>query len=153
MKVILQKEIPTLGKAGEIRNVADGYARNFLIPRGLAEAATESALKDLARKQSDTARHLEREQASFEGMAEKLRSTALSFILKMGEKDQAFGGISSQDIVEKLAEYGINVEKSWIELEQSIKSTGEHNVKIKFPHHVAAEIKIIVEPAVLPHNP
>ena len=150
MKIILLKEIEQLGKPGDVKQVSDGYAKNFLIPRGLAEAATASALKNLAHKQAKTTARLEHEKTALEKLAEKLRTITLRFILGVGEKGQTFGSISSQDIVEKLAEQGINVEKKWIELEQSIKSSGEHDIKVKFPHHVVAEIKVIVEPAVSP---
>lgn len=146
MKVILLKEVPKLGKPGEVKHVADGYARNFLIPQKLAELATEAALKNLSRKHAEVAARLRREQAGFEALAEKLRSLELGFTFKVGEKGQAFGSITTQDIVDELARQGIEVEKGWIDLEQGIKATGEYTVNVRLPHQIAATIKVAVIP-------
>ncbi len=145
MKVILLKEIPKLGKPGEVKQVADGYARNFLIPFGYAEPATEPAMKNIARRQTEISSRLAREQAAFQGLAEKLRQTPLRFALKLGKRGQAFGSITAQDIAEKLAEQGITIERDWVELAQGIKATGEHTVVLKLPHGVSGELKIAVE--------
>lgn len=146
MKVILLKEIPKLGKPGEVKQVADGYARNFLIPFGYAEPATEPAMKNIARRQTEISSRLAREQAAFQGLAEKLRQTPLRFALKLGKRGQAFGSITAQDIAEKLAEQGIKIEKDWIELEHGLKTAGEHTITIKLPHQIEAGIKIEVVP-------
>jgi len=143
--VILLHEVPKLGKAGEVKNVANGYARNFLIPQKLAEPATETALKNLTRKQVEISARLAREKAGLEELAEKLRSLELRFTLKVGEQGRAFGSITAQDIAEKLTEQGIKIDKGWIELEQGIKTTGEHSVKFKLAHQFEAEVKIVVE--------
>jgi len=146
MKVILLQEIQSLGKPGEVKSVADGYARNFLIPKKLAEPATETALKNRTRKQAETSARLAREKTGFEEMAEKLRSLELRFSMKVGEKGQAFGSISVQDIADKLAEQGIKIEKGWIELEQGIKTTGEYSVKLTLPHQIELGVRVVVEP-------
>lgn len=145
MKVILLKEMPKLGKAGEVRQVADGYARNFLIPFGYAEAASESSLKGLASKQAEISARIAREQSQFQKLAEKLAQTPLGFTLKVGEKGRAFGSITAHDIADELNRQGAAVEKGWIELEQGIKTTGEHTVAIRFPNQAEAKINIIVE--------
>ena len=145
MKVILLKEIPTLGRAGDVKGVADGYARNFLIPRKLAEPATEENIKTLGRRAVEMTRNEERERAEFQALAGKLHAAELRFALKVGGKGRAFGSITAQDVAEKLAERGIKIEKDWIELKQGIKTAGEHGVKIKFPHQIEGEIKVVIE--------
>lgn len=145
MRVILLKEIPTLGRAGDVKSVADGYARNFLIRRGLATQATGENIKALERRAAEVTRNETRERAEFQALTEKLRAVELRFPLKMNERDQAFGSITAQDIAEALAKHGVTVQKNWIELEHGIKTTGEHDVKITFPHHIEVEVKIIVE--------
>lgn len=126
--------------------VSDGHARNLLIPQGLAEIATAEALENLRRRQIAIAAKEAKKRSSYQTLAEKLKALQLRFVLKMGEKGQVFGSVSGQDIVEKLAEQGIKIEKKWIELDEPIKTTGEHTVKLKFPHHIRTEMKIIIEP-------
>lgn len=145
MKIILIKEVPKLGKAGEIKNVKDGYGRNFLIRRGLAEAATESNIARQAELSAAAKRREEQERKEFEAMAQKLRETPLRFALKVGEKGQAFGSVTAEDIAKELAKRGTALDKAWIELERGIRTTGEHEVKIKFPHKIESELKITVE--------
>lgn len=146
MKIILLKEFPKLGKPGEVKQVADGYARNFLIPFGYAQLATEPAMKNLTRTQTEISAKIAREQSQFQKLADKLRSTPLRFTLKVGAKGQSFGSITAQDIADELKRQGMAVEKDWIELEQGIKTPGEHAVTIRLPHHIEGEVKVIVEP-------
>lgn len=145
MKVILLQEVQTIGKAGEVKSVRDGYARNFLIPQKLAEPATPKALKNLGRKQAEIAAGLERERKHYQELAEKLKTLELRFTLKTGEKGRAFGSITAQDIAEELGKQDIRVEKNWLELEQGIKTAGEHNVAVKLPHGISGGLKIAVE--------
>jgi len=145
MKVILTKEVPKLGKTGEVKNVSDGFARNFLFPRGLAEPATPEALGNLERRQAEIAGREAKGKAALEKLTERLRASPLRFTLKVGAKGQAFGSITTQDIVDELAKRGITIEKSWIELEQGIKETGEHTVAVKLPHGVSTEAKVLIE--------
>lgn len=144
MKVILRKEVSKLGGAGEVKQVRDGYARNFLIPQGLAEPATEKSLNALSQRLAAHKARGERERSEFQAIAEKLKNTELRFMLKVGEQGQAFGSITAQDIAEKLAEQGIKVEKSWIDLEHGIKTAGEHEVQVKFPHQIVSAVKISI---------
>jgi len=145
MKVILLKEIEKLGMAGDVKTVSDGYARNFLIPRDLAEPATASNLKTLASRVAGRAAKGETERKKLQDLAEKLQTIRLRFSLKMGEKNQAFGSVTAQDIIDELAKHGVRIEKQWLELEHGIKTAGERGVKLKFPHKITGEIKILVE--------
>ncbi len=145
MRVILLQEIPKLGKAGEVKNVSDGYGRNSLIPKGLAELATGKNLKTLAQRLAAEARHREQEITSFQALVKKLGATSLRFNLKMGEKGQAFGSITAQDIADEFAKNGVTIDKSWIALEHGLKTAGEHVVKIKLPQQIEAEVNVVVE--------
>lgn len=144
MKVILLDDIAKKGKKFEIKDVRGGYARNFLIPRKLAGLATPQALRQLETRRGAEERRHEAEKKQYEVLAERLRSTTLPFTLKMTESGAAFGSVSAADIERALAEKRIPVEKAWIELEQPIKTTGEHRVKIKFPHGIVGEAQITV---------
>ena len=145
MKVILLREIQNLGKSGDVKQVSDGYARNFLLPRGLAELATGTNMKTLSQRLAALASRDTKERAHYNELVEKLAATPLRFTLKVGTKGQAFGSVSVQDISEELSKHGITVEKGWIELEQGIKAPGEHIVKIRFPHQIGTEVKVTVE--------
>lgn len=146
MKVILLKETPKLGKAGEVKNVADGYARNFLIPQGFVTPATESNLRLFTARLADASRREEGERAEYAALAEKLQSRQFRFAVKTGARGKAFGSITAKDIVDELLKHGIAVEKKWIELKSPIKSSGEHSIPIRFPHQITAELTIVVEP-------
>lgn len=146
MKVILLKEIPKLGQAGDVKEVSDGYARNFLFPQGLAEPATAARLAARERMLVEQGAHDARERAQYEKLALQLQSHPLRFTIKVGEQGQAFGSVTAQDIAEALGKAGIAVEKQWLDLPHGIKATGEHTVHITFPHNVTAEAKIVVAP-------
>lgn len=145
MKVILSREIPALGKAGDIKSVSDGYARNFLFPKKLAEPATDANLKTHSGHLMELAAREEKERARYHKLADDLKSKPLRFAIKIGVRGKAFGSISVQDIVDALIKQGIMAEKSWVELGEGIKTTGEYDVAIKFPHQVKGVLKVIVE--------
>jgi large subunit ribosomal protein L9 len=145
MRIILRETVPTLGNAGEVKNVADGYARNFLFPRGLADPASESNLRTLNQRLAERTAAEAKGRAGFQTLAGKLSQTALRFALKIGAAGKTFGSITAQDIADELAAQGFAVKKNWIELEHGLKAVGEHSVKVRFPHQIEAEIKVIVE--------
>ncbi|MDP3727807.1 MAG: 50S ribosomal protein L9 [bacterium] len=146
MRVILLKEVPKLGKPGEVRNVSDGYARNFLFPQGLAELATDANIQAGNRAAADRTSRGERERQRFAALAEKISGTTLEFTLKTGKGGQAFGSVSAENIAERLGQEGLNVERQWVVLKKNIKTTGEHAVDIRLPHQVKAAVKVIIEP-------
>ena len=145
MKVILRETLSNLGKAGEVKNVRDGYARNFLFPRGLAEPATAESTAALSRRIVETAARAEQARARYPILADKLSQTPLRFTLNVGAKGQAFGSITAQDIADAITQGGMPFEKKWLELPEPIKAPGEHTVKITFPHQIAGEVRIIIE--------
>lgn len=146
MQIILLKEVPELGRQGEVKNVSDGYARNFLLPRGLAEAATSARLQAQSRQATVRAARDERERQQYVLLAEKINGTTLEFVLKTAGRGQAFGSVSAQDIAGELTKRGLKVERQWIALEKGIKTAGEHAVDIRLPHQIAARIIIRVKP-------
>ncbi|OHA03572.1 MAG: 50S ribosomal protein L9 [Candidatus Sungbacteria bacterium RIFCSPHIGHO2_02_FULL_52_23] len=146
MKVILLKDIPTLGRARDIKNVSDGYARNFLLPRKLAIPATDTLLAGAGARQAREAQAQSSKEAVWRAYAEKLKTMTLTFKTKMGEKGKAFGSIGAAAIHDALKKQGITVNKDWIMLDEPIKTAGEKKVAIKFPHGIMGEVTILIEP-------
>ena len=145
MKIILQKDVPTLGRKGEIKNVPDGYARNFLFKRGLAITATEETMEELERQKTSDQKKKEKELAQLRELAKKLNSLALKTTLKLGERGEAFGSVSPAKIISLMEEKGFHIGKSNIALEHPIKTLGEHKIKIKLEHGLETEIKLMIE--------
>ena len=146
MKVILTKDVPKLGKSGEMKQVADGYATNFLIPQGVAVPAAGGAYRawqhDIASREDK--RQREREEAEI--AATRIASTTLTMGVKVGEGGKLYGSINSQDIAEALGRRGIVVDKHKIELDAPIKSLGTYKVAIKVLAGMTPEVTIVVEP-------
>jgi len=145
MRVILLQDILYVGKKNEVKHVSDGYARNFLLPRKLAEIATDSGLKALEARRERVEREKSEEYVRLQALAQKLKLTPLSFKVKMGEKGKAFGSITPVKIRDALKKQGILVEKEWVILEQGIKTSGEHRIALKLPHNLKAEVKVVIE--------
>ncbi len=145
MKVILLQDIQNLGIKNDVKNVADGYARNFLFPRNFAKPATGQALKTLEVQKTRQEREKSEEYQKYKSLVDKLKSLTLVFRVKLGENSRAFGSVTAVKIRDALKKQGIEVEKDWVLLEQSIKNTGERMVKINFPHNFTGEVKIVVE--------
>jgi large subunit ribosomal protein L9 len=142
MKVILRKDVETLGKVGDVISVKDGYARNYLIPRSIAYVATESSVKALEEEKKQQARKVEKEKKSSETLAGQLEKTSVTIKMKVGEDDRLFGSVTSQMIADALQEKGITLDKRQIELEDSLKSLGIFDVNVKFPGGVTAKVKV-----------
>jgi len=144
MQIILQENIEKLGARGEVVNVAEGYARNYLLPRKLALEASPNNLKRLEKIRGalDKRTATEREQA--QKQAELLNAVTVTLARKAGENDQLFGSVTSADLAEALAKQGFEVDKRRIQLEEPIKIVGEFAVTAKLVHDVAATFKVIV---------
>ena len=128
----------------QIVDVAEGYARNFLLPRKLALAATAGNMKQLERIRASLAKKTANEQASAQKLAELLTSVTVTLRRKAGENDQLFGSVTAADVSEALAAQGYNVEKRKIQLTDPIKLVGEYQVPAKLHHDVLGTIKVIV---------
>ena len=144
MRVILLQDIENLGKKYEIKEVKNGYARNFLIPKGLAKLATEEALKWVEIQKEIEEKKAEEVLKGIQDLASQIDGTEVMITVKIGEKGQLFEKITSQKISEKLKELGFEINKNQIDLAQPIEELGEFPVKIKFEHNLESEITVIV---------
>jgi large subunit ribosomal protein L9 len=144
MDVILREDVEKLGSRGDLVKVADGYARNFLLPQKKAVAATDSNRK-IVEQERDA--HLRREaklQSEFEGQAKLLNGTVITLAHKVGENDQLFGSVTAQNIADQLEKQNFHVERRKIQLEEPIRTLGEHKVSIRLHREVTAEITVNV---------
>jgi large subunit ribosomal protein L9 len=144
MKVILLNDVDKLGKKGEIKIVADGYARNFLIPKKMAVLATQEEMEELERQREIEAQKAEEELLKFQEIAGEIDGLEVEIPVKVGEDNKLFGAITENQIAEKLKEKGFDIEKNQIKLENPIKETGEYEAVVEFPHNLEAKIKIII---------
>ena len=144
MKVILLKDIKELGKKFDVKEVADGYARNFLLQRGIAKQATPEALQWLKMQNEISSQKAEEELKSTQNLASSLDDLEVSMPVKVGDEGQLFESINAQKVAERLKELGFEVKKSQIKLEEPFKELGEFAVKITLEHNLEAEIKLII---------
>lgn len=144
MKVVLLKDVENLGKKYEIKEVADGYARNFLIPHGLAKKADDKTIKWLQKQKEKESKKAEEELRKIQELASSIDGLEVVIAVKTDEEGHLFESISPQKIVDRLKEMGFEIKRNQILLEERIKELGEFPVKIKFPHNLEAEIKLIV---------
>lgn len=144
MRIILLKDVEDLGKKLELKEVKDGYARNFLIPNGLAKQATKEVLKWLETQKEIQAKKDEEELKKIQKIASTIDGLEIIIPVKVGEKNQLFEKINTQKISEKLKEMGFDIKKEQIALDEPLKEIGEFPTKIKFEHNLEAEIKIII---------
>lgn len=144
MKVILKENVDSLGKAGEIIKVADGYARNYLIPKGLAVEASSWSMKALEHEKSRIMQKNETERKKAEAMVEQMKGVTCTISRRVGEQDKLFGSVTTKDIESSLMEQGIEIDRKIIILEEPIKSLGEFPVKIKFRPGITTEITVTV---------
>ena len=144
MRVILLKDIENLGKKYEIKEVKTGYARNFLIPKGLVKMATQENLKQLEKEKEEAALRAEEELKRIQTLAGTIDGQEVVIPVKIGKEDQLFESITVQKIYEKLKELNFDVKKSQIDLSEPIKNLGEFPVKIKLDHNLEAEITVTV---------
>jgi large subunit ribosomal protein L9 len=144
MKVILKQNIPSLGKTGDLIKVHDGYARNLLIPKGLAIEANEKNLKYFEHEKKNILKKAEKEQKTAQDQAARLADVTITIARKVGDQDKIFGSVTSRDIELALKEKGFNIDKKMIVHDEQIKSLGEFKVKVKIHSGVEAELKLNV---------
>ena len=145
MKVILLKDVKGSGKAGDILNVADGYARNFLIGKGLAVEATSKNLNDLAGKKASAQHKIDVETADNKTVADKIGGKEIVIKAKAGQGGKLFGAITAAAVSEALkAQFSVDIDKKKINLNSEIKAFGDFSAVIKFTHGVSCSIKIKV---------
>lgn len=144
MQVVLLKDVENLGKKYAVKEVKDGYARNFLIPRGLAKLADETALKWAAKEQAKQAEQAEAGLVKTGELASQIDGLEVEIPVKVGGKGQLFEQISGQKITLALKELGYDIKKGQVELAQEITDLGEYEAKVKFEHGLESNLKIIV---------
>ena len=146
MKVILTKDVDKVGKSGEMKVVADGYATNYLIPHKLAVPASGGAYRAFQHDIASREEKRKREREEAEIAATRIGSTTLTMGVKVGEGGKLYGSITSKDIADALARRGIEVDRHKIDLEEPLKSLGTYKVAVKVSAGLAPEVTIVVEP-------
>ena len=145
MIVILMKDVKGSGKAGDVVKVSDGYARNMLLPKGLAKEATEGNIRSLEKQKAIAAEKLEEHKAAAKEMAAKLEKITLKIESKGGDSGKLFGSITSKDIAEALEKQeGMKIDKKKIEMKTPIKQAGETEVTLKLFTEISAQLKVSV---------
>ena len=142
MRVIFLKDVEKVGRKFEVKEVKDGYARNFLIPQGLAKPATKEVLEWLEVQKEIQEKKAEEDLKKAQGLASSLDDVEVTIPVKVGETDQLFESVTTQKISEKLKEMGFDIKKNQIELQEPIKELGEFPVKIKLEHNLEVEIRV-----------
>ena len=144
MKVILRQNTEGLGQIGEVVDVKDGYARNFLIPRKLAYVALAGNIKALEEEKKTLSKKREQELAAAETLAAELERVSVAIPVQVGEEDRIFGSVTTQMISDALKEKGNEIDKRKIEIDEPIKALGIYSVSIKLHPSVSAKIKVWV---------
>ena len=144
MKIILKEDVDHLGKAGDIVNVARGYARNFLLPKSKAMIASLGNVKELENQKRQVKNRIDKMKLSAEDLAKVIEELSIKVKKKVGENDKIFGSVTSMELAEALAEKGITIDKKKIVIDESIKSLGEFTVGVKLHSEVIANLKITV---------
>jgi large subunit ribosomal protein L9 len=144
MRVIFLKDVEKVGKKFEVKEVKDGYARNFLLPQGLAKPATKEALEWLGVQKEIQEKKAEDDLKKAQELASSLDDLEVAISVKTGDADQLFESVTAQKISEKLKEMGFDIKKSQIGLEEPIKEIGEFPIKIKLEHNLEVEIRVEV---------
>ena len=147
IEVILKEHVEHLGRRGEIVKVADGYARNYLLPRKLALAVTAENKKQIERERAKAEARDAEEQMTAQAMATRIEAIEVSIARRVGENDTLYGSVTSADIAEALAARGFPVDRRRIQLADPLKALGDHAVPVKLHREVTAQIKLKIVPA------
>ncbi|SFP13131.1 50S ribosomal protein L9 [Hydrogenimonas thermophila] len=144
MKVLLIKDVKSLGKAGEIKEVKDGYGKNFLVAKGFAKVATDEVIEAWKEEQKRKAQEEAAEIARLEDLKKRLESTNLVISKKLGANGSLFGAITNTDVADALKKSGIEIDKKLIHIDHAIKATGSYEADVKLGHGIHAKLKFEV---------
>jgi large subunit ribosomal protein L9 len=144
MKVILTADLPHVGKVGQVVDVANGYGRNYLLPRGLAILATPANERSLAQQQKARFVREAKNKAEAEALASQLQALSLSIAKKTGEGDRLYGSVTSMDIADLLKRRGVSLDRRRIVLDTPLKTLGTHKVPIRLHPEIVAEVEVAV---------
>src|SRR5881398_4176327 len=150
MEVILKEDVTKLGSRGDVVKVAEGYGRNFLLPRKLAIEATSGNKKVVEQMRAAALRRSAKEKAQAEELSKQFDGLSVSFQRRSGENDQLFGSVTSGDIAEALAKKGFNLDRRKIQLHEPLKTVGEFTIPVKLHKEVTAHLKVIIEKEAAP---
>lgn len=146
MKLVLTQDVPSLGKAGDVKEVAGGYARNYLLPRKLAVAATEEELRRVEQRREAAARQQEKLRAQHQSLADKLAGVTVTLKAKVGDQSRLYGSITAKDLADALHDQAkIDVDRRIIELEDPIRTLGAHHVPVHVAGDLRPQITVVVE--------
>ena len=145
MEVILKEDIAKLGTRGDVVKVAEGYGRNYLLPRKLAIQASESNKAVIGQMKAAAVRRTANEKAQAEELAKQFDGVSVSFTRKSGEHDQLFGSVTSGDLADALVKKGFNVDRRKIQLHEPLKTLGEFTVPVKLHKDVTAHLKVVID--------
>jgi large subunit ribosomal protein L9 len=145
MEVILKEDVAKLGSRGDVVKVADGYGRNYLLPRKLAIEATTANRAVIEQMKAAAVRRSAREKADAQSLSTQFDNLTLSFQRRSGEHDHLFGSVTSADIAEQLEKKGFNVDRRKIQVHEPLKSLGEFTIPIKLHKDVTAHVRVLVE--------
>ncbi len=146
MKVILLKDVPGTGRKNDIKEVSEGFARNFLIPRKLAALATHAAITALEKEKQHKEDQQKNDSKKYQDIADRLASVGVVISTKIGEKGKAFGSIGTAEIKKALDKQEVAIEEKWIALESPIKTTGTIKIPLVFPHGVVGSLLVSIKP-------
>ena len=144
VKLILRESVPSLGEAGDLVSVKPGFARNYLLPRGLAILATEGNVRELEHKQRVVAAKVAKERKELEGLRDRLQALSLVVKARAGEEGKLFGSVTAAQIADLIAAQGVEVDRRKIALDEPIKDLGEHSVAVRLQRELVATVKLTV---------
>jgi large subunit ribosomal protein L9 len=146
MEIILREDVEKVGARGAVVKVADGYARNYLFPKRLAVPATESNKKIVEQEREAYLRREAKHKSESEALAQLMSSVRLTFRQRVGENDQLFGSVTAKDIADALEAQNYHIDRRKVQLEEPIRTLGEHKVPLRLHREVTTEITVVVEP-------
>jgi len=147
MKVVFVQDVPNVGQAGDIKDVADGHARNFLFPKGFAVLATPSEVRRAEIKQQAEARRQDQYLQEAQAIAQAIQAISLVFPKRVGSKGNIYGSVSSTAITQELHRRGHKIDKLMIRLEEPLRKLGAHEVEIELAKDLVAKVKVVIEEA------
>ena len=150
MEVILKEDVPKLGSCGDVVKVAEGYGRNFLLPKKLAIEASKGNKAVIEQMKAAAVRRSAKEKSSAEALAKQFDGVSVSFQRRAGEHDQLFGSVTPSDVADALGKKGFDVDRRKIQLHEPLKTLGEFTVPIKLHKDVTAHLKVLIEKEAAP---
>jgi large subunit ribosomal protein L9 len=146
MKIVLRQDVPKVGEAGSVQTVANGYARNYLIPKGLAVVATDGELKVAAHNLAVKDRKIARQEELLRSLADRIQGTRLSFTAKAGDQGRLFGSITATDVTNALsAKVGEEIDRRRVVLDEPLRTVGEHTVTVHLVGKLRPQVTVVIE--------